>query len=269
MTAVRIMQRPLATVATGMALVVFIGCGGDSTVEPERQPSTLQTPGGGTDTSTSSTPPATSNGPVASLVVSPKQVSIPQGYYAHLIARPLDSKGVLVANKRAQWRSSDLAIAVPSDTGIVYGKAVGTAKIYATVDGFTDSATITVTTPPPPPPPPRDTVPSLPPPVATFSLNVVMVGLLGGPDTLSTEPIVGATIKLTRWAGVNGDTLNPSVDAGTAVTNARGEVSFKDLPGGYYLIVATPPAGSPYRSSNIALLPPRTSEVNVRIVTRR
>jgi hypothetical protein len=267
MTVGSILRVRVALVVAAAGVAAMVACGGDSTLEPDRPSSTVQAPGG-TDSSAANTPPATSNGPVASVVVTPKQVSMPQGYYARLVARPLDAKGVLVADKRAQWRSSDLAIAVPSDTGIVYAKSVGTAKIYATVDGHTDSATITVTTPPPPPPPPRDTVPSLPPPVASFTLNVTMVGLLGGTDTLATEPIVGATIRVVRFAGVNGDSLNPSVAAGSALTNTRGEVSFKDLPGGYYSILATPPAGSPYRSATIGLLPPRTSEVNVRIVSR-
>jgi hypothetical protein len=68
---------------------------------------------------------------------------------------------------------------------------------------------------------------------------------------------------------VNGDTLNPSVVVGTATTNSRGEASFKDVPGGYYTILATPPSGSPYKPSSAGFGPPRTGEMNVRIVMRR
>jgi hypothetical protein len=195
-------------------------------------------------------------------------VSIALGYYTHFFARPLDAQGVLVAGKKAQWRSSDANIAVTSDTGVVYGKAVGTTKIYGTVDGHTDSASITVTTPVPPPPPPPDTGRG-PRPVASFALNVLTVGVLPGPDTSATEPVGGATITVTRVATVAGDTLRPSVVAGTAVTNARGEVSFKDLPGGYYTVLATPPATSPYRVTTWGIAPPRTSEVNIRMVLFR
>jgi hypothetical protein len=255
----------IGILALGVVTTALGACSGDSTLGPNTDPSTAQTPGGGGDTS-GTTPPQTSNGPVASVVVSPKQVSIPQGYYTHFLARPLDSKGITVSGKRAQWRSSDANVAVASDTGVVYGKAVGTAKIYGTVDGHADSATVTVTTPLPPPP---DTVVTVPAPVSSFTLNVVTLGLLPGPDTLATEPVAGATITVTRVAGINGDTLNPSVSAGTAVTNTRGEASFRDLPGGYYTILATPPSGSPYRVTTWGLGAPRTSVVNVRIVLRR
>jgi hypothetical protein len=260
----------LTLFALGAAFVALVSCGGDSTIAPDRPSSASQTSGGGggagNDTSGGG-PPATSNGPVASVVVSPKQVSIPQGYYTHFIARPLDAKGVLVAGKKPQWRSSNANVAVASDTGIVYGKAMGTAKIYATVDGFTDSASISVTAAAPPPPPP-DTG-KTPPAAAAFALNVVTVGVLPGPDTSATEPVGGVTVTVTRVASVTGDTLRPSIAAGTAVTNARGEASFKDLPGGYYTILATPPAASPYRVASWGLTPPRTSEVNVRIVLPR
>ena len=251
------------------AFVAAVACSRDSTLEPERQSSTLPNPGNGDTSSTTPTPPATSNGPVVSVSVSPKSVSMPQGYYTLLVARALDAKGVLVAGKRAQWRSTNTNVAIPSDTGLVYGKTIGSAKVYATIDEHTDSATITVTAPVPPPPPPPDTGRTLPQPVASFTLNLVTLGLLPGPDTAATEPVAGTTIKLTRVAGVNGDTLNPSVVVGTATSNARGEASFKDVPGGYYTILATPPAGSPYKSTTTGFGPPRTAEVNVRIVMRR
>jgi len=250
------------------AFVAAVACSRDSTLEPERQSSATQTPGNGDTSSTTPTPPATSNGPVASVVVSPKTVSLPQGYYTHLIARGLDAKGVAVAGKRAQWRSSNTNVAVASDTGVVYGKSLGSAKVYATIDDHTDSATITVTAPVTPPPPPPDTGRG-PAPVASFALNVVAVGLLPGADTSATEPVAGTTIQLTRVAGVDGDTLKPSVIVGTATTNSRGEASFKDVAGGYYTILATPPAGSPYKPSSAGFSPPRATEVNVRITMRR
>jgi hypothetical protein len=268
MTGGRLITR-LAGFVFAASFVAAISCSSDASIAPDPQSSASQTGGNGNDSST--TPPATSNGPVASVVVSPKQVSVPQGYYTRLSARPLDGKGVLVAGKLAQWRSSDANIAVPSDTGIIYGKAMGSAKVYATVDGHTDSATIIVTAPvppPPPPPPPTDSG-KIPQPVAKFALNVVVVGVLSGRDTSATEPVGGVTVTATRFTGVSGDTLNPSVLVGTAVTNAGGEVSFKDLPGGSYSIVATPAASSPYRGTSWVVLAPRSNEVNIRMVLQR
>jgi len=134
-----------------------------------------------------------------------------------------------------------------SDTGIVFGKTLGTAKVYATVDGHTDSASITVTAPITTPPP-RDTGTTQPAPVATFSLAVEVRGVVQAADTTLTEPVAGATVRAIRVLAVNGDTLNPSLAAGTAVTNANGMVTFSSLPGGGYTILATPPAGSRYQT---------------------
>lgn len=257
-----------------VAVAALTACGADSTIVPgpdrvasaSGTDSSSQTPTG-TDTA-HTPPPPTSNGPVASVSLSPKQVTLPMGYYAHLVARALDAKGILVAGKRAQWRSSDLAVAVPSDTGVIYAKGLGTAKIYATVDAHTDSATITVIAAAPPPPPPVDTS-TVPPAAASFSLTVTAVGVVPGADTSRVEPVAGTVITLTRVMGIAGDSLSPGVVVGTATADAAGVARFKNVPGGYYTILATPPAGSPYQKSTTGIAPPRTSEVSVRVTMRR
>src|SRR5262245_48004517 len=117
----RVINRSLTLFAAALALA----CGADSTAVPGPDRSASETSGsGGSDTS-SHTPPSTSNGTVASVTLTPKQVTLPIGYYAHLVARPADANGTYVAGKRAQWRSSDAAVTVASDTGVVYGKALG------------------------------------------------------------------------------------------------------------------------------------------------
>jgi len=138
----------------------------------------------------------------------------------------LDANGATVSSRRATWASADANIVVASDTGIMYGKAIGTTKVYATIEGHSDSATVTVVSAPPVQTPPTT------PPVATFDLNAVIVGFVGGSDTSKTEAIAGAVVKLSRIGGVSGDTLSQSVDAGSSVTNANGGASFKALPGG-------------------------------------
>src|ERR1051325_4899155 len=151
-------------------------CGGDTSVAgPEKL--VTKTPAAG-DSSTTTPRPPTSAGPVVAVSVAPKQVTLQQGYYATLVARPVDAKGVLVTGRTVQWRSSDAAVAVSSDTGLVYAKAVGTAKVYATVDGHSDSGTITVTPRVPPPPPPPDTAQTSVA-VASFALTVGTVAAVG------------------------------------------------------------------------------------------
>jgi hypothetical protein len=222
----------------------------------------VTTNGGGTDTS--DTP--TSTGPVASVAVTPKNSTVRMGYHALFTATPLDDKGVHVSGKTATWRSSDPSVLVASDTGIFYAKAIGSAKVYGTVDGHVDSASVVVTAAPP------DTTINQPPPpapVSTFNLTLTVAGAVAGTDTSKTQLVAGATITVTRVMGVHGDTLNPGVLAGTVTTDANGVASLSNLPGGSYTFVATPAAGSGYLASSFGIGAPSVNDARVRIVLRR
>jgi hypothetical protein len=186
---------------------------------------------------------------------------IPLGYYMELSAIALDANGARVATKPATWRSADANIVIASDTGVMYGKTLGTTRVYATIDGHTDSATVTVVPALPNQPPP--------PVVASFDLNAVIFGMLPGSDTSKSEPIAGAVVRLSRVGGVTGDTLSQPVDAGSAVTDANGAVSFKALPGGSYAVNITPPAGSPYAALTTGFAPPRTSPMQLQFKLSR
>jgi hypothetical protein len=230
-------------------------------------------PGSGPDTAVTGTPSTptppepTSNGPVASLELSPKTLTLSVGYYGHIDAAPRDANGVRVANKRATWTSDDPSIVVASDTGIMYAKAIGTTTVRATVDGFTASATITVTaaTTPPPPPNPEPSQP----PVASFDLEATVYGALAGADTSRKEIVAGAIVHLMRVGSIEGDTLLTAVDAGTATTDAQGVASFTGLPGGFYTVDITPPAGSPYAALRSGIGAPDVPDVHTSFVLRR
>ena len=63
------------------------------------------------------------------------------GSTAQLSAVAFDNTGAQLVGVTFQWISSDNAIATVSNTGVVTGVAVGTARISAmtgTVSGFTD-----------------------------------------------------------------------------------------------------------------------------------
>ena len=217
--------------------------------------------------STPSTPtPAepTSNNPVASVTLSTSSLSIGVGYYGIIDAVGRDADGVRVANARASWTSADPTIVVASDTGVMYGKKIGSATVTATIAGHSASATVNVVDAPAPPPlPPRQ------PPVASFALTATVVGMLAGQDTSRTESVAGAKVHLVRSGGTNGDTLATAIDAGTATTDASGVVSFKNLEGGWYTIDITPPAGSPYAAIRTGISPPSVSDMRVKFVLRR
>lgn len=252
------MQRTLnstALLAAMTGIIVATACSGDrSPVSPQVRSSVNA---GRTDTSSNSPGSSpTPAGPVASVQVLPQQATITVGGYFTFSARPLDAKGALVANTVATWTSSNSAIVIPSDTGLVYGKALGTAKVYAAIDGRIDSATVTVVAAPTPPPPP-------PPAVSSFDLQVMVGGRVPGADTSHVAPIAGAVVKVTRTGGMTGDTLTTSVDAGSATTDATGAVIFKGLTGGSYSVDVTPPAGSSYAAARLGFAPPRTTTLAI------
>ena len=256
------MKRWMQLMAAG-AVAVAVACGSDVSSQVDGVLSTTKGPGGGSDSSGGggrgggNGGGGQSNGPVASVTIDSPTVSvtIPRGFYARFRATARNAGGHPVLMP-ISWRSSDTAVAIASDTGVVYAVAVGTAKIYASVDGYTDSATVTVVPAPPPPPPP-------PGPVAEFNMTVVAMGAIPGTDTSRTERIAGATVTLMRIGGISGDTLTPPVSAGSAVTDANGEARFTKLTGGSYSIRVTPPASSAYAETLTGIGPPRLNDISV------
>jgi hypothetical protein len=194
--------------------------------------------------------------------MTPHTTTVGLGNYVSLIAVGFDANGVHVNNAPATFRSANPAIvAVIIDTGAVKGVALGTTKVYATINGHTDSATVTVIDAPPPPPVSNPTPPE--PGIASFDFNGKIVSQLAGSDTSKTAPVAGALVKLSRIGGVGGDTLSTSVDAGSATTDANGAISFKGLTGGAYAVDITPPAGSNLAAFRSGFGPPHDAVVNV------
>ena len=250
------------------AVAVTVACGSDVSSPVDGLPSTTKGANGGSDTSKGGGGGPgggqTGNGPVVSVTIdSPTVITLPRGFYGRVRATARNAGGQRVL-RDVSWRSSDTSIAVVTDTGVVYANAVGTAKIYATVDSHSDSATVTVIPAPLPPPPP--------PPVqgvAQFSMTVVAMGPIPGTDTSRTERIAGATVTLVRIGGINGDTLTTPVSAGSAITNANGEARFTDLAGGSYSIRVTPLASSAYAETLTGIGPPTLSDISVHVTLRR
>jgi len=257
-----IFKRIVTLVALAVAGAIAAACGDTSRLPLPSGPLAGISGSGGPDSSTTpptTTPPQTSNGPVASVQVSPHEMTLPKGFYRELIATAIDAHGVRVDHKPT-WRSSDASVVdmqIAGDSGVAFGKALGTAKVYATVDGHTDSATVTVIDAPPQTPPPP-----VEPGVGQFNFTVVVSGSLGtGADTSKTELVPGAIVRLRRIGGVSGDTLAVPVDAGSAVTDANGVASFSALAGGSYSIGITPPADSPWAPATVGIGPPHVIDV--------
>lgn len=255
--------RRMAALIALCGTVGAIACSDDSSAPTRTEAQTASGNTGGTDTSGTQ---GTSNGPVASVSVSPKQVSLPRGYYTYFTATPRDANGLLVTGKHATWSSSNAAVLVASDTGVFYAKAEGSAKVYGTIDGHIDSASVVVTAAP------VDTSTTPPPPplaVSSFNLALMVYGPVAGTDTTKSQLVPGTIVTVTRVMGIHGDTLNPSVLAGTITTDANGAGALQNLPGGYYTFLATPPAGSGYEKSSFGIGPPTATDVKVRMVLQR
>jgi hypothetical protein len=172
-----------------------------------------------------------------------------------MTATALDANGVRVAGKTAVWSVADGNILVMTDTGIARGKSVGTTKVYGTIDGHTDSATVTVIPAVPPPATPSDSAtippdstPSTPPVTASVDVRVHVKGALPGTDTTNVENVAGAKVTLTRVVGTHGDTLLASEAVGTSVTDSNGMASFPGITAGSYTVQIDPPSGSPYNA---------------------
>jgi protocatechuate 3,4-dioxygenase beta subunit len=80
---------------------------------------------------------------------------------------------------------------------------------------------------------------------------------------MSTVRVSGATITLVKVAGVNGDTLNPSITTATTTTDAQGAYRIDNLAPAYYRIDVVAPAGSPYENATSGIGPARETEVKV------
>ncbi len=258
-----------AVVVALIVAAIGAACSGDGPSLPtSAKTSAGSGTGGDTSNTTTPTPTPTSNRPVATVVVSPQQLSLTVGHYGQVSATPRDAQGVIVAGKRATWSSSNAAIVVVSDTGVIYAKATGTAKVYGTIDGYKDSATVVVAAAPTV----VDTVRTTPPDsnrVASFNLTLDVQGALPGSDTTKTQPLAGVTVTVTRIMGIKGDSLNPGIVAATLTTDANGAASAKDLPGGFYQFIATPAAGSGYLKSSFGIGAPTMAEVKVRFTLLR
>ena len=219
-------------------LVVVAACGGSATVDSGTTIKTPTTPTGKTDSSSA----PTSAGPVAGVTLTVHALSVRLGGIAQLLALPRDANGVWIPGKHVTYTSNNPSIVTAADSGILFAKALGTAWVYASVDGKSDSASITVI-------PGPDTL------VTGYNLTLKIVGGISGADSSHIQVVPGATVTLTRYADVHGDSTSGVLQVGMALTDSAGTVSFRNVPNGYVGVVIVPPASSPYHRFTFSLLP--------------
>lgn len=84
--------------------------------------------------------------PVASVTLSAATVRVGRGDTTRIVATPRDSAGTPLAGRTVAWTTSSAATAAVSDSGVVTGRALGTATVTATSEGKSTGARVTVTT---------------------------------------------------------------------------------------------------------------------------
>ena len=90
-------------------------------------------------------------GPIASLALSPSNVSLEPAETASLAVSGADAFGNVVSPLSLAWSSSSPAVATVSPSGEVTAVGGGTATVQAQVAGVQATTSVTVTSPPPPP----------------------------------------------------------------------------------------------------------------------
>jgi len=81
---------------------------------------------------------------VASIVISPMQVTVSVGAAVQLLATPKARGGSTIANKRVTWASTNTGVAKVSPSGLVTGIGPGVVTITASTETTSATATITV-----------------------------------------------------------------------------------------------------------------------------
>jgi alpha-tubulin suppressor-like RCC1 family protein len=85
--------------------------------------------------------------PVASVLVSPGELTLGVGASRQLTASAYDEDGNALAGRLFTWRSSEPAVTAVTDAGLVSGVGPGSATITATSEGKSGTATIAVSVP--------------------------------------------------------------------------------------------------------------------------
>jgi uncharacterized protein YjdB len=81
---------------------------------------------------------------VATVQISPPTADLIVGQSTTLAAVPTDAKGNVLSGRSASWTSGAPSVATVSQTGVVTAVGVGNAVIFATVEGKTGSANVSV-----------------------------------------------------------------------------------------------------------------------------
>jgi uncharacterized protein YjdB len=157
--------------------------------------------------------------PVATVTIIPSSAGLTVGSTVQLSAQLRDAAGNLLTGRSVTWTSGQTGIATVSTTGLVTGRAPGSATITASAEGKSGTASVTVTTAP------VATVAIVPstPTVVMGATVQLTAQLRDSAGNLLTGRTVTWTSSQTGVATVNSSGLVSGVAVGTATITATSE----------------------------------------------
>lgn len=157
--------------------------------------------------------------PVASVSVTPANPTITLGRTINLTAQALAANGQPLAGRTVVWSSSAPNIATVSSTGVVGGVGVGSAVIFASIDGVLGHTTVTVV------PVPVASVTVSPPTanVAIGSTTQLTATLRDASGTTLSGRVISWSSSQTTIATVSPTGVVTGVSGGTATITAMSE----------------------------------------------
>jgi len=156
---------------------------------------------------------------VANVQISPPTADLVIGQSTTLAAVPTDSKGNVLGGRSASWISGGPSVATVSQTGVVTAVGVGSAVIFATVEGKTGSASVSVRRLP-------VTSVSVAPPSSNIGVgvSVQLAATVRSGSTILTDRVVGWSSSNQAVATVVANTgLVTGVKAGAVTITATSE----------------------------------------------
>ncbi|HEX6048310.1 MAG TPA: Ig-like domain-containing protein [Gemmatimonadaceae bacterium] len=177
--------------------------------------------------------------PVSTVTVAPPEPNVVLGGQVQLTATARSATGQILSGRAVSWTSGAPSIAPVSGDGVVTGASIGTAIVFATIDGVIGTATVTV----------RQV------PVATVTISPPTAEVVAG-GTVQLSASVrdgnGAELpgRLVGWsssddatATVSSTGLVSGIKAGTVTITASSEGK-----SGTATVTVTPPAPAPVAS---------------------
>ena len=211
----RVMPNANVEYSSSNTAVATVNAGGVVTGVAPGKATITGTSGGKTGTAEVTVTPI----PVASVSVTPSNPSVTLGRSVTLTAQALGSNGQVLAGRTVSWSSSATNIATVTSTGVVSGVGLGSAVIFASVDGVLGHTTVTVV------PVPVASV-TVSPPTASIDVGATTqftATLKDASGLTLTGRVVGWSSNAATVATVSPTGLVTGVAAGTATITATSE----------------------------------------------